>query len=86
MQIANDCQRGTFDCHKTVTYGKGAKSRAAKEALAHCAGLLIVLEKSGRPSQMMRIGERLGLYDPTKLDMTAPVFDSIEEAIDAQDS
>jgi hypothetical protein len=43
---------------------------------AHCAGALIMLERLGQPSQMMRIGERLGLYDRTGLDMEAPVFES----------
>ena len=45
---------------------------------AHCAGALILLEKLGEPSQMMRVCERIGLYDRTKLDMAAPVFDSFE--------
>ena len=31
------------------------------------------------PHQMMRICERLGLYDRTKLNMDAPVFGSLAE-------
>lgn len=42
----------------------------------HCAGALIFLEKIEEPHQMMRICERLGMYDRTKLDMDAPVFES----------
>lgn len=42
----------------------------------HCAGALILLEKLERPSQMMRIAERIGMYDMRKLDMAAPVFSS----------
>jgi hypothetical protein len=45
-----------FRCHKAMT--------------EHCAGALIWLELMERPSQMMRISERLGLYDRTKLDFS----------------
>jgi hypothetical protein len=34
---------------------------------------LIYLEKRQQPHQMMRIAERLGLYDYRQLDMQAPV-------------
>jgi hypothetical protein len=39
----------------------------------HCAGALIFLEKREEPHQMMRICERLGMYDRTKLNMNANV-------------
>jgi hypothetical protein len=42
------------------------------------------MEKEGRSSQMMRIAERLGMYDHTKLDMDAPIYDSFDDMIDAQ--
>lgn len=45
----------------------------------HCAGALILLERANRASQMMRIAERLGMYDRTKLDMQAKVFASFDE-------
>jgi len=45
-----------------------------------------LLEKLERPSQMMRICERIGMYDRRKLDMDAPVFESFEDMIDAQPS
>lgn len=32
------------------------------------------MEKDGGPNQMARICERLGLYDHTQLDKTAPVY------------
>lgn len=35
---------------------------------------------------MMRIAERIRLYDARKLDMDAPVFDTFDEMIDAQPS
>lgn len=67
---------GGFACHDTTT----TKGRRAdhKDAQA-CAGRLIVLEREEQPDQMMRIAERLGLYDRTKLDMeNEDVFEDIE--------
>lgn len=76
-----------FHCHKTVDYrdevdddGNPLPPRVTKKS-QHCAGVLIILEKEGRPHQMMRIMERVGKYDRTKLNMMAPVYDSIEEAV-----
>jgi len=64
-------QQGTFTCHKTAhsLVGKGGQEQ-------HCAGAMILLEKIGRPNQMMRIAERLRMYDHRQLNMDAPVFDS----------
>jgi hypothetical protein len=69
-------QQGTFACHKTVDYSgeDGAARRSDSEK--HCAGATILLEKIGRPNQLMRIAERLRMYDPKQLDMSAAVFDS----------
>jgi len=82
---------GTFSCHKTVDYSScpedddGARllDRRNTQDEVHCAGALILLEKLEQPSQMMRIAERLGIYDRTKLDMRAPVYDSFEEMKEA---
>jgi hypothetical protein len=66
---------GEFPCHKTAEcYEDDEVSvfRATKDSL-HCAGALIFLEKRDAPHQMMRICERLGMYDRTKLDMKASV-------------
>jgi hypothetical protein len=57
----------TFQCHKTL----GNKAE-------HCAGATILLEKLEKPNQLMRIAERLGHYDLTKLDMNAPVMTAKE--------
>lgn len=51
---------------------------------ARCAGAMILCEKHDAPTQAMRIGERLGLYDRRALVMTAPVFDTFEQWIAAQ--
>ena len=34
---------------------------------------------------MMRISERLGIYDRTQLDMDSPVYDNWEEMIEAHE-
>lgn len=76
----------TFACHKTTREGAedddGWSEMEATEKSQHCAGVLIMLEKMEQPNQMMRIAERLGMYDRTKLDMDAPVFDDTDGFID----
>lgn len=71
-EIQAGCVRGTFPCHKTTEAG-GCEDPKAE---THCAGALILMEKLEQPSQMMRIAERLGMYDRTKLKMEFPVYDS----------
>jgi len=86
-EIARSLDRGEFPCHKTTVPGSGDngdEDLVGTEDSQHCAGALILLEKMERPSQMMRICERLGFYDRTKLNLDAPVFDSLVEWIDAQ--
>ena len=63
---------GTFHCHKTGDCTSGGDFVPTPTSLA-CAGALIFLEKRGRTSNIMRIMERLGAYDHTKLDMKADV-------------
>lgn len=79
LEIADGVTRrqGTFACHETtVDSPAGDGSRVEGPKARHCAGAMILLEKIGRPNQMMRIMERLGFYDHTRLDMAAPVFDT----------
>jgi hypothetical protein len=66
---------GEFSCHKTATLREvnGCQEYKPNADSSHCAGALIALEKAGRPHQMMRIAERLGFYDHTKLDMDSDV-------------
>lgn len=72
--------RGGFACHKTSrtvtddTTGDEVESVSAQSQM--CAGRLIVLERSGYQDDWMQIGERMGFYDPKKLDMkNADVFE-----------
>lgn len=64
---------GQFPCHKTAAEHEESGEFRATEKSVHCAGALIFLEKREQPSQMMRIAERLGIYDRSKLDMKAEV-------------
>lgn len=63
---------GEFPCHKTAELTEGEEGpseyQAGKKSV-HCAGALIFLEKRNAPHQMMRIAERFGKYDYTKLDL-----------------
>ena len=85
--------RSEFHCHKTVDYSSveenddGELDMDGRDSTgeAHCAGALILLEKLERPSQMMRIAERLALYDRRRIDMDAPVFDSFEDMREAME-
>lgn len=65
-----------FGCHNTVDYDG---DKPAEYVQAHCAGALILREKLGRPSLVMRLARQCGVYDPTRLDMDAPVYDSWED-------
>jgi hypothetical protein len=62
---------GEFPCHKTAD-ATDDEFFATRNSV-HCAGALICLEKRNLSRQMMRITERFGMYDHTKLDMEAPV-------------
>ena len=65
--------QGEFPCHKTAKITEEGYEKTRDSS--HCAGALIALEKAGTSHQMMRISERLGFYDHTKLDMTSDVID-----------
>jgi hypothetical protein len=88
-----DGQGGTFPCHKTVDYGQEDDDgdgdsltwRPSGTKEVHCAGALIFAEKLGNATQMMRIAERLRMYDARKLmgsPAVAEVFDSIDEMME----
>jgi len=87
-EIQDGLYRGTFACHDTTVCsdnGDDDGEMVETKDSQHCAGALILKEKLGESSQMMRIAERLGLYDHRKLDMTSPVYDCFEDMIDAQE-
>lgn len=77
-----------FPCHKTTVEGEpdeeGGSTMESGPGTKACAGALIVQEKEGRINQMMRVAERLGMYDASRLDMDAPVFGSLSEWVRAK--
>lgn len=63
---------GAFHCHKTGEHDEETGDYIATSASHACAGAIIFLEKRGRTSNMMRVMERLGIYDRTKYDINDP--------------
>jgi hypothetical protein len=75
---------GEFPCHKTlkaVDDDQDGEEHVVTEKSRHCAGALIFAEKNGTATQMMRISERLRLYDPSKLEGQDDVFDDMDEML-----
>lgn len=73
-----------FPCHKTTKFDDNGEWVPSKNEI-HCAGALILLEKVDCPSQMMRIAERLGIYDRRNLKMDAPVYDDFDQMREAME-
>lgn len=88
-----DSQGIVFPCHKTVDYSEYENSDSSdyspQDGHIHCAGALIFAEKNGNATQMMRIMERLGQYDPEKLmadsEVVASVFDDLDDMLESQE-
>ena len=75
----------SFPCHKTVDYGAGDDDSDVIPATAQqCAGVMIILHRENRHNDAMQLGQRLGFFDPMRLDMTAPVYELTEAAIKGQ--
>jgi hypothetical protein len=78
VEIAQSLERGAmFPCHKTTVDVEtdDGDERVTTPDSQFCAGALIAMERSGTSNQMVRIGERLGLFDAERLDMDSPVGD-----------
>lgn len=84
-EITRDVLLGdkTFACHKTTGIETGR--RVLRKNRSHCAGAMIIVKKTGWRNALLQIAGRLGLLDATRLDMTAPVFESSRAFIDAQE-
>ncbi len=78
-EIQRSLVRGEFPCHKTTVLDDEGSDLRETDRSQHCAGALILLEKTNSQSQMMRICERIGLYKPDKLDMKAPVYHNFNQ-------
>lgn len=66
-----------FACHETTEHDDEGEAHTTPDSM-FCAGALIVLEKMDQPNQMMRIAERLEMYDRTKLFMDSPVHEDLD--------
>lgn len=83
----------TFSCHKTVKHDRHEEidewglvaDHTPGEGEAHCGGALIFMDKQRWSIQMVRIAERLGIYDPSKTKASAKklVFDTEEQFLAA---
>jgi hypothetical protein len=83
IEIAHSLADGAgFSCHETTVDGDEDGTLVAGPDSQFCAGALILMEKSEEPNQAMRMAERLGLYDPARMDMSAPVSRSFAEFVD----
>lgn len=88
-EICDGLERGnsTFTCHETTIKGEedesGFSDMTDGPNAQHCAGALILCEKAERPTQLMRIYERLRGYSYRALNMDAPIYDSFAEMVRA---
>jgi hypothetical protein len=87
---------GTFACHATVDYDAQDSedcdaSHVPTDGEHFCAGALILMEKEFEgqggcmANQMVRFGTRFSGFNPDALDMDAPVFDSFDDMVSAQE-
>ncbi|GAB3304098.1 hypothetical protein EK0264_03620 [Epidermidibacterium keratini] len=86
-EIAEALRQGsTFTCHKTTVVDPRNEARMVPGPRAQfCAGALATMEREGFANQMMRIAERIGLYDAARVDFDAPVYDSLADWLAAHD-
>ncbi|WP_137726375.1 hypothetical protein [Prescottella subtropica] len=80
-EIADGLAAGqVFHCHKTVDYtDTDGDSTTDTSTSVFCAGALSVFEADGEPNNAMRVGQRLGLYDPDTLADDVPVYPSLAD-------
>lgn len=94
-EIEESLDQGWFPCHETLDYDQVDPDSQYEEGFdatqlftsktEHCAGAMILLVKMERFSNLMRVFERLGFFEPSKLDMKSPVFDSFDQMAESQE-
>ena len=88
FQLDQDFLRGlrnapAFQCHKTVDYDADPDTRERQgEHPQQCAGLMSILHREGTPNTIMQVGQRLGHFDPDKLDHS-DAYASMQDALAA---
>lgn len=77
---------GHFACHKTVDYSGDGDGLITEDSV-FCAGALIMLEKEGirQNNAFIRIAMAVGLFNPKRLKMNSPVYNSCHEFISAME-
>lgn len=81
-EIAQEIAGGAmFPCHETTVLDSDDELVASPTS-QHCAGALIMMENQEQVNQAIRMAERIGLYDRTKLDVSVLVAGSLFEFID----
>lgn len=80
-QIATDVANGSiFYCHQTTEEVEEEDGDSGEMVgtpnSSFCAGALILMEKAEVPNQAMRTAERLGIYDPARMETEVPVHGS----------
>lgn len=88
-EIADSLQSDqTFICHKTINYDKDWTYEGDEEEVftpaehhQHCAGALAVMIKSKTllNNFLYRLAIMAGIFDPNKVKLDAPVYESLEE-------
>ncbi len=71
--LMSDC---SFTCHDDLD--------SPERERQHCVGAMILLEKNDTPNQIMRIGERIGVYDRHALAGREEVFDDFDDWVECQ--
>jgi hypothetical protein len=72
---------GSFPCHKTTKHDDEGDTFHTQGEV-HCAGALLFMEKVNEgATQTVRIAERLGMYDKSKLTGADTVYDSVSKMV-----
>lgn len=70
-----------FSCHKTIDYGKYDSMEEKEHTLQpenkFCAGAMLYLLKENKPNSQMQIAERIGFFDPSRLEGEETIIDVI---------
>lgn len=66
----------SFTCHETNDFDDASGEAIVGPASRACAGAMIWLQHQGRPNQLMQVMGRLGAFDPSRLDLSAPVHNT----------
>lgn len=77
LELQDDTVR-PFSCHNTLDNDDSKPDGYMQQ---HCAGALILRTKLQEPTLVMHMAQALGFFDPSRLDMNAPVYDSWDEMV-----